>query len=478
MQNRAGLTRSRSGQGISAGRVSRAAAGPTASNRSLSAADLRGRVGVVGRGLDGGGNGGNGGATGVFAGGGGGGTDGGADQRDGSRHVDAHRSRAPSRSTRGLTSATPAAPQATGPEHLENDGGAVLANTRTAVALSPWKWQGREKQGQEQQVLPRPHPTNSNNNRRRPRGFNSGGTADGDGHAGREGARGGRGEARGVGTPASRTTEPHEITAAERDSEINAAGAAVAAALASSDAAISVGRRSSAVSRASLAGSVSDASEGVSPGAAAAAAVAAAHMVLWPLPLKDISSSDSASTALPNRRRRPRFGGLRSSSSSSSAAPSVPEEKQRGSGAVAAGPGWLRWQDGSNTTKEEATDGDEKTDPLRAAPVAIAAAAREGGLSSCFSGPATVDVGAALAAKAAGVAAAGSTAGAMAPLERRSSSSGTSRSGVSRVAWSAFSAASWCSSSFGGEENLKEGAPSSTVRSPASYFAGNCDDGR
>lgn len=41
-------------------------------------------------------------------------------------------------------------------------------------------------------------------------------------------------------------------------------------------------------------------------------------------------------------------------------------------------------------------------------------------------------------------------------------------------AMSAFSAASWCSSSFDGD-NTRHGAPAVTVRSPASYFAGNCN---
>ncbi|CAN0355421.1 unnamed protein product [Pylaiella littoralis] len=81
------------------------------------------------------------------------------------------------------------------------------------------------------------------------------------------------------------------------------------------------------------------------------------------------------------------------------------------------------------------------------------------------------EVGPTAAAPAAAPAAAAGPVAKRALLEKRSSSSATCHSGFSESAWSAFSAASWCSSSFDGDETPC-GAPAATVRSPASYHGG------
>lgn len=234
------------------------------------------------------------------------------------------------------------------------------------------------------------------------------------------------------------------------------------------------------MSRLSRVGTTSDspASSTASPGTAAAAVAVAAHTVLWPLALKDVSSSDSCSPSPHGGRRSLRFPGLRFASSSSlTAAESAAEEKERGQGAAVV-PGWARRQEERHKKQGEASrDGHEKLGPAAPVTPAIAAAAaamRGAGLSTYLGGSVKVDIEAAKAARVA-VTAAASTAGARLPLEVHSSSSGTCRSGASGVARSAFSAASWYSSNFGGDDASRGGAPASTVRSPASYFDGNCN---
>ncbi|CAM9206876.1 unnamed protein product [Scytosiphon promiscuus] len=488
MQNRAASPGSASGPPTPSGCAGQAAAEGDTSARSVSPAAPHGQgavasvavtafasaVGVNVGGLDA--SGGTGGGT----GGGGGADDGG-----GCHSVRAITSNiAPARSSRGLTSATSAAAT----HDLD-----ATANTQTVITLTPWKWQGQEHQDQErQQALPRPRPTHDNKNnhnrygksRIRPHGSDAARITDA-GERGRERrdeapqAPGGVGHS---GIPTGRTMGPPRVEG-HRETIAAGAGTAASAALAVPGVTVSAQGISSGASRQPRKGMASDAPHSASPEATAAAAAAAAHTVVWPLALKDVSSSDSFSLSPPGGERRSRFTGVRLAAPSSQAAQgAVEERKENGAGVVgAAVPGWARRQGERHKKQAEAIHGKVMMDPAAPVGMEAAPAARGAGPSSYLSGTGEFGMDAATSEQAAGAEATRAAAAAASTADTRGrpewrSSSGTCRSGVSGVARSAFSEASWFSISFGGDNALQEGAPSSTMRSPASYFTGNCDD--
>ncbi|CAM9299466.1 unnamed protein product [Ectocarpus fasciculatus] len=209
--------------------------------------------------------------------------------------------------------------------------------------------------------------------------------------------------------------------------------------------------------------------------AAAAAAAAAAHTVVWPLPL---NASGRASPP-PGGRRHARLS-ARSLASLPSAAQGRTEKKE----ARRTGSGSRRkWHHKKRAKRVTET---QSGAPTTAASATVAPGGkppssfvwREVGLQGTGSNPEAPDApaSAASASTTNEVGASAAETGKRPPLERRTSSSATSRSRYSAAAWSAFSAASWCSSSFDGNDNQR-GAPAATVRSPASFLEGNDSNG-
>ncbi|CAB1098874.1 unnamed protein product [Ectocarpus sp. CCAP 1310/34] len=209
--------------------------------------------------------------------------------------------------------------------------------------------------------------------------------------------------------------------------------------------------------------------------AAAAAAAAAAHTVVWPLPLN--ASTRASRPSGGKRHARLSARALASSPSAAKVRAEKKEARRTGSGSR------RNWHHKKRAKKVTETESETL------APAASATAAsggrppssflwREVGLQGTGSHSEAPDAPAS-AASASTTNDAGAHAaetGKRPRLERRTSSSATSRSRYSAAAWSAFSAASWCSSSFDGNDNQR-GAPAATVRSPPAFYEGNDSNG-
>ncbi|CAM9964955.1 unnamed protein product [Ectocarpus sp. 4 AP-2014] len=209
--------------------------------------------------------------------------------------------------------------------------------------------------------------------------------------------------------------------------------------------------------------------------AAAAAAAAAAHTVVWPLPLN--ASSRASPPSGGKRYARLSARTLASSPSAAKVRAETKEARRTGSGSR------RKWHHKKRAKKVTETE----SEALTTAASATAASGgrppssllwREVGLQGTGLHPEAPDApaSAASASTTNGVGAQAAETGKRPPLERRTSSSATSRSRYSAAAWSAFSAASWCSSSFDGNDNQR-GAPAATVRSPTSFYEGDDSSG-
>ncbi|CAN0103222.1 unnamed protein product, partial [Ectocarpus sp. 8 AP-2014] len=189
-----------------------------------------------------------------------------------------------------------------------------------------------------------------------------------------------------------------------------------------------------------------EAPDGIRIAAAAAAAAAAAHTVVWPLPLNASSRASPPSGGKRHARLSART--LASSPSATEVRAGKKEAKRTGSGSR------RKWHHKNRAKKVTETE----SETLTTAASATAASGgsppssflwREVGLQGTGSHPEAPDVPASAASASTmnDVGAYAAETGKRPPLERRTSSSATSRSRYSAAAWSAFSAASWCSSS-------------------------------
>lgn len=327
---------------------------------------------------------------------------------------------------------------------------AALAKAISANARLPWKGllpqQDRQQQNQWAKPPPGPAISSSSSSSSDNQTANRGMAALLDAGAGGPGAGEARAGARGFGTHDWKPPALHRrrsyggTTAATEPKVVRRTG-------------------SEARSRPELRGANS-VPDGVSPTIAAAAAAAAASTVVWPGPL---SSPDPP----PGGRRDLRDSGLMATRTTASAKvgvkpASASPAKGETAGGKEAGSRWLR----QPKMPPKASTNDKPASASEGATKASTAA--DGGRS--FASPVEVEleiprvpatVTTVTDPEAAGAAAAAAAVAAKkAPLYRRSSSV---------AAWSAFSAASWCSSSFDGNETHC-GAPAATVRSPASYF--------
>lgn len=355
----------------------------------------------------------------------------------------------------------------------------ALAKAYADNALSPFKQQQEEWQ-QELTTLPRPV---SSNNSRTTRWMASSVVVADEGDIDEVAGGGNTGAARATDNPAVQRAESDKVEVHGSHTTVAAAAAAhptgasrpITTAMQARGAGSEIASGPKPMSAPSKMTTVNAVPHGVSPGTAATAVAVAASKVAWPLPLPlegsqcmSLPARVLASTSSPGK-----IGGT-TAEPKGATKPVTVETLEPSSY-------WWQQEETQDTARKPESAGMTSASTVtRDAAAASPAPLGRGGIERAgvhlemahiLPGIVTTAT-AATPAENVGSAAAPGAVAKTALLERRtSSSSATCCSGFNESAWSAFSAASWCSSSFDGDETPC-GAPAATVRSPASYFGG------